>query len=77
MRYMYTARAHTAYAIPYGISLTRLCSARTLQACVRDIHEIHLSAATNSLQGVRKKYATAEFGGVSNVTPDDWRMEWR
>ena len=44
---------------------------------MRDIHDIHVGAATHSLQAVRKKYATAAFGFVSNITPEDRRIEYR
>ena len=44
---------------------------------MRDIHDIHVGAATHSLQAVRKKYAGAAFGFVSNITPEDRRIEYR
>ena len=38
-----------------------------LQACVRDIHELHEKATTNSLQAVRKKYTQQKHGDVSSI----------
>ena len=38
-----------------------------LQACVRDIHELHEKATTNSLQAVRKKYFCCKYGNVSSI----------
>ena len=38
-----------------------------LQACVRDIHELHEKATTNSLQAVRKKYTEQKHGNVSSI----------
>ena len=38
-----------------------------LQACVRDIHELHKKATTNSLQAVRKKYTEQKHGNVSSI----------
>ena len=40
-----------------------------LQACVRDIHELHDKATTNSLQAVRKKYTQEKHGNVSSIAP--------
>ena len=40
-----------------------------LQACVRDIHELHEKATTNSLQAVRKKYTQEKHGNVSSIAP--------
>ena len=40
-----------------------------LQACVRDIHELHKNASTHSLQAVRKKYAQEKHGNVSSIAP--------
>ena len=44
-----------------------------LQACVRDMHEIHKNAATSSLQAVRKKYAQEKHGNVSAIAPASLR----
>ena len=44
-----------------------------LQACVRDIHELHKNASANSLQAVRKKYAQEKHGGVSSIAPANLR----
>ena len=41
------------------------------------MHDIHVGAATQSLQSVRKKYALAEFGFVSNIPPEDRRIGYR
>ena len=38
-----------------------------LQACARDIHELHDKATTNSLQAVRKKYTQEKHGNVSSI----------
>ena len=38
-----------------------------LQACVRDIHELHDKATTNKLQAVRKKYTQETYGNVSSI----------
>ena len=40
-----------------------------LQACVRDIHELHKNASTHSLQAVRKKYTQEKHGNVSSIAP--------
>ena len=40
-----------------------------LQACVRDIHELHKNATGHSLQAVRKKYAQEKHGNVSSIAP--------
>ena len=40
---------------------------RDLQACVRDICELHDKATTNSLQVVRKKYTQVKHGNVSSI----------
>ena len=40
---------------------------RDLQACVRDICELHDKATTNSLQIVRKKYTQVKHGNVSSI----------
>ena len=40
-----------------------------LQACVRDIHELHDKATTSSLQAVRKKYTQEKHGNVSSIAP--------
>ena len=42
---------------------------RDLQACVRDICELHDKATTNSLQAVRKKYTQEKHGNVSSIAP--------
>ena len=44
-----------------------------LQACVRDIHELHKNASANSLQAVRKKYAQEKHGNVSSIAPANLR----
>ena len=44
-----------------------------LQACVRDIHELHKNATANSLQAVRKKYAQEKHGAVSGIAPANLR----
>ena len=40
-----------------------------MQACVRDINELHKNAAANNLQAVRKKYAQEKHGNVSSIAP--------
>ena len=41
-----------------------------LQACVRDIHELHAKASTG-LQAVRRKYASKKYASVSSIAPAD------
>ena len=41
-----------------------------LQACVRDIHELHAKASTG-LQAVRRKYAHKKYASVSSIAPAD------
>ena len=41
-----------------------------LQACVRDIHELHAKASTG-LQAVRRKYASKRYASVSSIAPAD------
>jgi len=40
-----------------------------LVPCVRDMHQLHKTAATNNLQAVRKKYAQEKHGAVSGIPP--------
>jgi hypothetical protein len=41
------------------------------------MHDIHVGAATHSQQAVRKKYSRADLGFVSNIPPEDRRIEYR
>jgi hypothetical protein len=41
-----------------------------LQACVRDIHELHGKASTG-LQAVHRKYSHEKYANVSSIAPAD------
>ena len=41
-----------------------------LQACVRDIHELH-GKASSGLQAVHRKYSHKKYANVSSIAPAD------
>jgi len=68
---IYLARKTRGRSTPWTLELEEdsTHSEADLQACVRDIHELHGKATTGSLQAVRKKYASQKYGNVSYSAP--------